>query len=248
MAEFKPIPSRRNFNNLTGQKFGSILVLGYCGKRLKGKTRITYWLCRCDCGKVWEVAHGQLVHVTRSCGCLRIHHMKFTKEYGVWIAMKQRCYNKKNICFENYGGRGITVCDEWLNDFPRFFADMGPRPSPKHSIDRIDNDGPYCAENCRWATAVEQASNKTTNRLIEIDGVIKTLTQWCRDYGIPEPTAHRRLSAGWSVMDALTKPRQQQRPLEIPDGVDIPKHVIRDRLRSGWSFERAISEPWKPRH
>ncbi len=127
-------------------------------------------------------------------------------EYVCWQQMNSRCFNPRNRCFPRYGGRGVTVCDRWRHDFAAFLADMGPRPSPKHSIDRIDNSGPYSPENCRWATLTEQNRNKRTNRLLTFHGETLPLSAWAERLGMPENTIRNRLRRGWSDERTLTEP------------------------------------------
>ena len=134
------------------------------------------------------------------------HGMSRTPEYNAWINMKDRCFNPNHKKYPNWGGRGITVCDRWLN-FKNFLADMGLKPTPKHSIDRIDNDGDYCLENCRWATKAEQQNNKRNNKpLITIENDTRTIAQWTEKMGYGEMVINNRLNLGWSDYDAVMTP------------------------------------------
>ena len=138
------------------------------------------------------------------------HGMSRTPEYKAWFNMKDRCFNPNTKGYPNWGGRGITVCDRWL-DFENFLADMGTKPSPKHSLDRIDNDGDYCPDNCRWSTKAEQENNKRTNRLITIDDVTLTIAQWEKKMGFSKNVIWERLKSGWSEYKAVMTPVRYQR-------------------------------------
>jgi hypothetical protein len=120
--------------------------------------------------------------------------------------MKSRCYNPRNNRYYRYGARGIQVCDRWLHSFENFLADMGPRPSPKHSIDRIDNDKDYCPENCKWSTAREQARNRSSCRYLEHNGRRMLISDWAAELGVNRALLTKRLKRGWSVEQTLTTP------------------------------------------
>lgn len=131
------------------------------------------------------------------------HGMYNTNIYRVWIRMKQRCYNKKYPAYHWYGARGIEVSKEW-HDFSIFYKDIGDKPSPKHTLERIDNNGNYCKENCKWATMKEQSSNRRSNVFIEFNGERKTVSQWAESIGIVHWSMQKRLRK-WPLSRALTE-------------------------------------------
>lgn len=199
-----------------GQRFGRLVVVSVAGKNKHGQTVLG---CVCDCGSAFEVDSASVVTgKTCSCGCFRVEttrnrgttHGKSRKgasgEYTCWLNIKGRCLNSHDSEYHNYGGRGIAVCASWLESFEQFYADMGPRPSSKHSIDRIDNNGNYCKENCRWATSREQSRNRRNNRVVVHNGISMVLTDWASHCGIHYDCLRARLDLGWTVKDALTTP------------------------------------------
>jgi hypothetical protein len=199
-----------------------VVILQARGSSPGGKRLV---LCRCPCGNefVAELANVRSGH-TRSCGCrrreaARARHQEHGQsrpgamnaaEYVVWCRMKSRCLAPTDGAYPRYGGRGITVCDRWRNSFENFLADVGPRPSPRHTLERIDNDGPYSPENCCWATPKEQGRNKRTNHLLTFQGETRCLTDWAESTGLRVSTLYRRLKNGWSVERTLTTPLQSR--------------------------------------
>lgn len=132
------------------------------------------------------------------------HGMKNSPEYSAWNSMINRCENPKSCSYKTHGARGISVCRDWRDSFEIFFKDMGVRPSKNHSIDRIDNDGDYTPENCRWATRTEQQSNKGNNRVLAFNGKEMSVAEWSEELGIPYSRISKRLQYGWSDEKCLT--------------------------------------------
>jgi hypothetical protein len=193
-----------------GQRFGEWTVVG----PVPGSSPAR-WACRCDCGTEANVLVGNLRRrLTTSCGCsaprkigdaFRVHGRRHSPEFNSWVQMRARCRNPKSPAWHDYGGRGIRVCERWSTRFAPFFADMGERPTPEHSIDRADVNGPYCAENCRWATKSEQANNKTNTHRVEVGGELVPLQVLARAAGVHPLTLRGRLNRGWSLEEALTQ-------------------------------------------
>jgi len=154
-----------------------------------------------------KTARGAAGHV----GLGRRHGQRGTPLYKIWIHMRQRCHDPNYSDYHHYGGRGIGIDPAW-DDFVVFKTDMGPRPTPKHSLDRIDNNGPYAAWNCRWATHIEQHNNKRNNRIIEFEGARFTLANAARFWGLRYKTLARRLEIGWNIREALTRPPRIVKP------------------------------------
>jgi hypothetical protein len=241
----------------------------------KSPRRNTFsYRCLCDCGNESVVICHKLTHErTRSCGCLRddvprdqIRSLsrkhgflagggKRPPEYGVWCGMKRRCYNEADKDYSRYGGRGIRICDRWRDSFAAFYEDIGPRPSPAYQVERDDNNGPYSPDNCRWATAKEQAENKRSNVFLEHDGKRLTIAEWARVTGIGETTIGARLRLGWPAAAALSTPVDKGPPHLIHyDGkshsladwsriTGIRYGLLHQRLRLGWPPERAFTAP-----
>lgn len=207
------LPVRSSFIDLTGHKYGRVTVLSYAG-RAKG-TYTFCWNCICDCGTKFVVRGASLKDGnTKGCGCL---HKEWCAEksknakgppesYKVWGSIKQRCYNPKSSAYQLYGARGITMSDEWKDSFATFIGDMGPRPTKKHSIDRINNDGHYCKSNCRWALPTAQGRNTRHNHWLTFNGVTLCLEDWCERIGIDHSVIIGRIERGWPIDKVLTAP------------------------------------------
>lgn len=190
------------------QKFGRLSPLYPCC-RLKrdGKKVLTQWVCRCDCGAVVVRPRDSLVGGrTTSCGCqkneLRKTHgmtprdAAIPKVYRAWSLMKNRCLNPKNKDYSYYGGRGIKICQEWIDSFEAFYRDMGDPPTPQHTLDRTEVNGNYCPENCEWQTRTHQSRNRRTNRIVVARGESMPLSVFCEKYSLEYDKAKYALNKG----------------------------------------------------
>lgn len=186
------------------------------------------------------------------------HGLRDAPEYRVWASMKARCLNPNNPKYYRYGGRGIKICLQWVNDFAQFYADMGPRPSDKHSLDRIDNDGDYTPSNCRWAVQKTQANNRSTTGIYTYNGVTGTLYDIAAHVGLSRNFLRHRVQHGWSIEKAVETPphadethlEYQGRTMSMSDWgreTGLGVFCISERLRAGWSLEDALTRPKKTR-
>jgi hypothetical protein len=210
--------------DLSGQRFGRLTVQRRHGSSCSHAT----WLCICDCGAqaITTTTHLKKGH-TSSCGCVAVAARRKTglsrathghtrqhivsPEYRTWSGMHTRCSNQSDKNFARYGARGITVCDRW-SAFEAFLADMGPRPSLSHSIERNDNDGNYEPGNCRWATKKEQSRNQRSAHLLTVDGRTQCVAAWAEELGIKSDTVRKRLGRGYALADALSPTHFPKRP------------------------------------
>ena len=249
--------------DLTGQVFSSLTAI----KRhpLLTKSKKTQGECLCECGTTTLViTHHLTSGNTQSCGCRRVettrengkarktHGMTGTAEYKAGQSMKDRCYNEDSENYHNYGARGIVVWYSWVRSFACFYKDMGPRPGPGYSLDRIDNDGFYQPDNCRWATAEQQANNTRSNVKYLLDGEELGVSQLARRFNIPVATLTSRLIRDkLSLEEALEKEAptlifewdgQSRRLNEWCNIYGLSYSTVYSRIfKYGWSFEKAIS-------
>lgn len=196
-------------SNLEGQVFGRLTVVEDLGN-VEGYRA---YRCTCSCGSETVVAAHRLLHEKgpRSCGCLQReavtkHGMEGTRVYKIWQGMKSRCYDRNHVSFKHYGGRGIAICERWLNDFAIFYADVGEPPSDRHTLDRRDANGNYEPGNCRWATYIEQANNTRANLVLTFEDEIRTAAEWSRITGLNAATIRQRKKRGWTDEQILTTP------------------------------------------
>jgi hypothetical protein len=220
-----------------GQRFGRLTAIREVDPIVSTAGRVeSMWLCRCDCGVEKVIRERTLtpsgMRTTQSCGCLnrelsgnraKVNNAthgesrvgKATPEYRSWASALTRCRNVNNRSFPRYGGRGIKVCPQWNpqqgGSYEQFLADMGRRPTPRHTLERKDNNGPYAPWNCVWATKKEQASNRRSGVMVELDGETITLTEAARRRGVKMQTAHKRLRDGRSLEEALSHGRLPKR-------------------------------------
>ncbi len=202
-AEVKRQKYETNASKMVGNRYGRLIVTGW--KRGTGNVLVEV---KCDCGvEKWcqavHVWHGSTV----SCGCYR-SEITFPNERRVYHGMKQRCYNQNLPHYENYGARGITICDRWLGDegFDNFIKDMGPRPDDDLEIDRVNNELGYSPENCRWTDRTTNSRNTRRNLYVTFNGVTQCATTFDDEYGLPRGTVGRRIHLGWTPERAITTP------------------------------------------
>lgn len=242
--------------DLIGQKFVRLTVISEASNSKSGRTQ---WNCICDCGKEKIVPtkwlrNGQAV----SCGCYNRekstkHGMCQTRTYKIWAGMISRCTNPQNSRWKRYGGRGITVCNKWL-EFESFYKDMGEAPV-NCTLDRVNNDKGYSPENCRWTTPKVQSNNRENNRRITCNSETKTLSEWAEQTGLSKTVIANRLKNGWSVDDALSVPAApREKPItwrgeskslsQWARELGCSQPVLWNRIyKIGWDIERAFTEP-----
>jgi len=198
--------------DLSGKKFGHLLVLGHSHRSVSG---VNFWNCVCECG-ITKAIPGVNIRTgkTKSCGCMtgsflsatkKTHGMTGTRTYQCWANIIARCTRDSHPSFERYKGRGITVCDSWLKSFDNFLSDMGEMPEGK-TIERVDNDDGYFRGNCIWATQKDQSVNRSTNRVISCDGLSMTVVEWAEALKIPSHVMYKRLKYGWTEQEAIKTP------------------------------------------
>lgn len=211
----------RRISIYTGDKFGRLTFTG----EAPAKSNRRRGIFLCDCGTttitaIYDVRNGHTI----SCGCyhdeirrkIRVTHghtscRRSTPEYRAWKAMKGRCLDPNNISYKNYGGRGVTVCDEWLHDYPSFLKEIGKRPSKNHSVDRINNNGNYEPGNVRWATRKEQRRNSDRVHPVTINGITRLICDWAAVSGVPEESISARIRHGWDLKRSVFQPIQKRR-------------------------------------
>jgi len=188
--------------------YGRLTITGPAPPGKRGRRRVRV---RCSCNELVVAVSDLKSGNTKSCGCLvrermTRHGMWKSPEAAAWRQMNHRCPNGNSESYADYGGRGIKVCERWRESFEAFFADMGPRPSAHHSLDRYpNNDGNYEPGNCRWATAKQQAQNRRDNVRLTVDGETLTVAEWSRRSGVPDRTIRGRLTAGWTHEQAIRR-------------------------------------------
>ena len=200
---------------MIGKRFGRLTVIAEGEK--SGTSRSARWICRCDCGNITKPIPGEVLRKgdSKSCGCYKrdltiqrsaTHNLCHSRIYRIWSLMKDRCYNPNSPKYRRYGAREIGICDEWLNSFEAFYVwAMANGYSEDLTLDRKNNDKGYSPENCRWATPVDQANNRGNQIFHEINGEVKTLSQWARQSGVKYSTIYARHNAGWTGENLIRK-------------------------------------------
>lgn len=213
--------------DLVNRQFGKWTVIERANNDKNGQRQ---WLCRCECGTLKIVAGRHLTSdKTHSCGCDKLngarnpfykHGEKRTRLYGIWSGMKDRCYNSNNPFYNRYGGRGISICDEWRNNYPAFKVwALTNGYTENLTIDRRDNNGNYTPGNCRWTTRKTQCNNRCSTRKYKYNGVVASIKEHCENLGLNHNSVRTRLSRGWTFEEAITGKHTEQKR---PDLQDIP--------------------------
>lgn len=238
--------------DMVGKRFGDVVAMRAAGPANGAKLK---WICRCDCSNEFTTCGGKLrsgeVVTCPKCSSERVrksrtkHGQRHSAEYRIWTHIKSRCFNPNVPEFENYGGRGITVCDEWRDSFTSFLTYMGPRPTPKHSIDRYpDNNGNYEPGNCRWATSKEQANNTRSNRKVAVSGEIKNSTQWADSIGVRREVIYKRLKRGVQGEKLLSKPFEAEKFTFGAINASIPEWSLRTGIKRATLYWRINDQKW----
>ena len=244
--------------SVIGKRFERLLVVSQKG---------TICQCICDCGTFHTVESGCLKGSdTRSCGCLqrelvgakfRTHGDSKSSEHCSWRGAKTRCFNPNDSEFHNYGKRGITMCERWVKSYLNFLKDMGRKPTPKHSLERINVNGNYEPSNCCWATQKQQCNNRRNNRLLTFRGRTQNVQRWAEELGLKKQVINGRLGLGWTADKTLSTPvlstgRSAKRMITF-NGKTMtetqwsaergwPRSTVTSRIIQGWSDERALTQ------
>jgi len=253
-----------------GRRFGRLVVLSFLGSRRHpyakyAKVQARFWECLCDCGEIIERQTSHLMSGNvKSCGCLQRdnrkqarpkHGMTGTSEHDAWAAMLGRCHNTEHQAYHLYGARGILVCERWQNSFENFIADMGRKPSAKHTLDRIDNNLGYRPDNCRWATMKEQGQNRRGNQFITFNGQTLCISEWERRLGFSSGLIRWRQKLGLPIEQILTTPPKPHISRMITYAgqthcrdkweriLGFKRGLLKYRFQCGWSVEKSLTTP-----
>lgn len=213
------LSTKKHLKSRIGQKFGRLTVVSYWGR----ENNTTFWNCLCDCGNTAEKVYGNSLKSgnKKSCGCLRLagghtcgalgeaRKHQHTTEYRSYASAKNRCISPSNHAYKDYGGRGIEFR---FSSYVEFLVEIGRKPSPKHTLNRINNDGHYEKGNIEWATRKEQCNNRRSNHHITIDGKTLNVAQWSKEVSVTAPSIYKRLYNGWCKTCAVKLPRYGQCP------------------------------------
>lgn len=241
--------------DLIGKKFNNLTVIEFAYK----KNNTGYWKCKCDCGNETIVMRGNLPK-TLSCGCkitTNKYRGKFNPKLGhAYYNMRKRCNNPKNKSYKHYGGKGIKICSKW-DTLEGFLDDMMPTYKDGLTLDRIDVNGDYCKENCRWVDRKVQNNNKTTNVYVSYKGENLTIAQLCDKYKLIYETARKLISEGYDI-DYVVNYRYEKEKItyngitktvsEFAKDYGMTYHQLKKRLMRGWSIERALTQPLRKRN